>query len=51
MEKRPLAIRFGDLIRQFRLKAGLSQEDLASICEIHRTYVGFIERGEKDGQH
>jgi transcriptional regulator with XRE-family HTH domain len=47
MDKRPLPIRFGELIRRRRQKAELSQEELAGVCEIHRTYVGFIERGEK----
>ena len=47
MDKRPLPVRFGELIRRCRQKAELSQEELAGICEIHRTYVGFIERGEK----
>jgi transcriptional regulator with XRE-family HTH domain len=47
MDKRPLPIRFGELIRRLRQKAELSQEELAGVCEIHRTYVGFIERGEK----
>jgi transcriptional regulator with XRE-family HTH domain len=47
MAKRPLPVRFGELIRRHRHKAKLSQEELADICEIHRTYVGFIERGEK----
>ena len=47
MKKRLLAVRFGELIRRLRLKSRLSQERLAEICEIHRTYIGFIERGEK----
>ena len=47
MDKKPLAVRFGDLIRELRNKAGLSQEQLAELCDLHRTYIGFIERGEK----
>lgn len=47
MDRRPLPLRFGELIRRLRQKAALSQEELAGVCEIHRTYVGFIERGEK----
>lgn len=34
-------------MREYRLKAGLSQEELASRGNLHRTYVGSIERGEK----
>jgi transcriptional regulator with XRE-family HTH domain len=42
-----LAKRVGRLVRRLRTDAGLSQEQFASICELHRTYVGAIERGEK----
>lgn len=47
MEEKPLAMRLGVLIRQLRLKAGMSQEEFAALCGLHRTYIGFIERGEK----
>ncbi len=39
--------RFGELIRNLRLAAGLSQESFADLCDLHRTYIGAIERGEK----
>jgi len=35
-------------IRQYRKKKGWSQEDLAFECEFHRTYIGAVERGEKN---
>lgn len=35
-------------IRTFRKTKGLSQEDLADICDLHRTYVGSVERGERN---
>jgi len=35
-------------IRAFRRIKGLSQEDLAHICNLHWTYVGSVERGERN---
>lgn len=40
--------KFGETIRSERLKKGLSQEELASKAGVHRTYIGMIERGEKN---
>ncbi len=40
--------RLGKCVREFRLKAGLSQEELADLAGLHRTYVGGIERGERN---
>lgn len=41
-----LAIRFGKKLRSKRKEAGLSQDDLALLSDIDRSYVGRIERGE-----
>ena len=41
-------LRFGARVRHLRLKAGLSQEDLADKSGLDRTYVGGIERGERN---
>jgi transcriptional regulator with XRE-family HTH domain len=41
-----LQIVFGQVLREFRLKAGLSQEALSFECGRHRTYVSLIERGK-----
>ncbi len=39
--------RFGRGIRRLREKRNLSQEDFAELADVHRTYVGMLERGEK----
>ncbi len=38
----------GKKIRSEREKKGLSQEELGSLAKVHRTYVGMVERGEKN---
>ena len=47
MEQESLAKHVGRLVRHLRIDAGLSQEQFANECGLHRTYVGAIERGEK----
>jgi len=47
MKKSILKI-FGDNVRKERLKRNLSQEDLADLANVHRTYIGMIERAEKN---
>jgi len=38
----------GKTIREMRLKLGLSQERLAELAGLHWTYIGGIERGERN---
>ena len=45
---KPLVTIFGNQVRYFRKMKGLSQEQLASIANLHRTYIGAIERGERN---
>jgi transcriptional regulator with XRE-family HTH domain len=39
---------FGNRIRELRGEKGLSQEELAHMAGVHRTYMGAIERGERN---
>lgn len=39
---------FGNKVREERLKQNLSQEKLAELANVHRTYIGMIERAEKN---
>ena len=41
-------IYLGKKIRSEREKMGVSQEELGKIAKFHRTYIGMIERGEKN---
>lgn len=39
-------VQLGATIRQLRVRKGLSQEELAHRCGIHRSHMGVIERGQ-----
>jgi transcriptional regulator with XRE-family HTH domain len=40
--------KFGSEVKRRRTSLGLSQEELAHLCDLHRTYIGSIERGERN---
>lgn len=40
--------KLGDNVRTLRLERGYSQEVFAELVGVHRTYIGMIERGEKN---
>jgi len=46
--KEKILINFGERVRKFRKEKGLSQEQLAFKADLHRTYIGMIERAEKN---
>jgi len=50
MNKNNISIlnQFGNRVQSIRKSANLSQENLAELCGLHRTYIGMIERGEKN---
>jgi transcriptional regulator with XRE-family HTH domain len=43
-----IRIRFGKALRRRRGSLGVSQEEFADLCGLDRTYVGGIERGERN---
>ena len=46
--KKDVLIKFGKKVREERLKRKLSQEEFADVAGVHRTYIGMIERAEKN---
>ncbi len=48
MKKPDILLRFGARVRELRKSKGYSQEAFAARCELDRTYIGGIERGERN---
>lgn len=40
--------KFGEKVRELRIKKGLSQEELAEISGLHRTYISSLELGKRN---
>ena len=48
MIKKEILITFGNKVREIRKSKGLSQDELSFKADLHRTYIGMIERAEKN---
>ncbi len=48
VSKQDILIKFGERVREIRKEKSLSQEELAHKADLHRTYIGMIERAEKN---
>lgn len=48
MNKNQHLINFGKQVRKLRQQKELSQEGLALLCELDRSYIGGVERGERN---
>ena len=48
ISKKEILIKFGEKVREIRKEKGLSQEELSYRANLHRTYIGMIERAEKN---
>ncbi|MET0557509.1 MAG: helix-turn-helix transcriptional regulator [Solirubrobacterales bacterium] len=42
-----LAEQFGRNLKRARRRVGFSQEELASVCNMHRTAIGLLENGDR----
>lgn len=47
-DRADILLLFGSTVRKLRQNRGLSQEELADLCGLDRTYIGGIERGERN---
>jgi len=48
MKEEDVLLMFGARLRAYRLKQGHSQEVLASMCGLDRTYISGVERGRRN---
>lgn len=47
-KKDPELVALGERVREIRLERGLTQEQVADAAELHWTFVGQVERGERN---
>ena len=47
-KQKEILIKFGIRVKQLRRERNLSQEELSFRANLHRTYIGMIERAEKN---
>lgn len=48
MDNNLILVQFGKKVQELRKEQNLSQEQLAELAGVHRTYIGMIERAEKN---
>lgn len=48
MERDDTLVCFGEAVRALREGKNISQEELAAMADLHRTYIGGVERGERN---
>ena len=48
MDKNQYLVCFGKKVKELRKQKGLSQESLALLCDLDRSYIGGVERGERN---
>jgi len=48
MENKKIQLYFGQIIKTIRVEKGISQEYLAELVDLHRTYISDIERGSRN---
>ena len=46
--EKEILVAFGLKMKNIRLSLNLSQEEMAELCGLHRTYIGSMERGERN---
>lgn len=43
-----ILVRYGQTVRELRLSKNISQEELAYLCNLHRTYISDVELGKRN---
>ena len=43
-----ILVRYGKAVRKIRSEQGISQEELADLCGLHRTYISDVELGKRN---